>query len=99
MQSWRDAGGEPDVGLDLPAWLHAAGLEVAEVRPLTHIVRRSDFIWQWPAAFMATNAKRLHELGYASAEEAERFATALEGADDQSWMITPLVVEVIARRR
>jgi SAM-dependent methyltransferase len=98
MQSWRDAGGEPDVGLNLPTWLHAAGLEVTELRPLTHIVRRSDFMWQWPAAFMATNAKRLHELGYASAEEAERFATALERTEAHAWMITPLVVEVIARR-
>jgi SAM-dependent methyltransferase len=98
MQSWRDAGGEPDVGLNLPTWLPAAGLEVAEVRPLTHIVRRSDFMWQWPAAFMGTNAKRLHELGYASLEEAERFATALERTDAEARMITPLVVEVIARR-
>jgi SAM-dependent methyltransferase len=98
MQSWRDAGGEPDVGLNLPSWLNAQGLEVEEVRPLTHIVCRSDYMWQWPAAFMATNAKRLHELGYASAEEAERFATALDRSDAQSWMITPLVVEVIARR-
>jgi SAM-dependent methyltransferase len=98
MQSWRDAGGEPNVGLELPSWLHAQGLQVEEVRPLTHIVRRSDYMWQWPAAFMATNAKRLHELGYASAEEAERFATALHRTGAQSWMITPLVVEVIARR-
>jgi SAM-dependent methyltransferase len=99
IQSWRDAGGEPDVGLHLPNWLEEQGLAVVELRPLTHIVRRSDFMWQWPAAFMATNAKRLHELGYASAEEAEAFSTALDRTDDQTWMITPLVVEVIARRR
>jgi hypothetical protein len=55
-------------------------------------------MWQWPALFMATNARRLHELGYASAEEAERFATALDRTDARTWMITPLVVEVIARR-
>jgi SAM-dependent methyltransferase len=99
MQSWRDAGGEPDAGLNLPSWLHAEGFEIIELRPLTHIVRRSDYMWQWPAAFMATNAGRLHELGYAGAEEAGRFATALDRTDAQSWMITPLVVEVIARRR
>ena len=99
IQSWRDSGGEPDVGLHLPSWLQAEGLEIAELRPLTHIVRPRDFMWQWPAAFMATNARRLHELGYASAEDAERFATTLERANAGTWMITPLVLEVIARRR
>ena len=98
IQSWRDSGGEPDVGLHLPSWLRSERLEIVELRPLTHIVRRSDYMWQWPAAFMATNAKRLHELGYASAEEADRFATTLEREDAGTWMITPLVLEVIARR-
>lgn len=98
IKSWRDAGGEPDVGLRLPSLLVKAGLEVLEVRPLIEIVRKSDPVWQWPAAFMTTNAERLAELGYASAEEAERFATALDRAGPDAWMITPLLVEVITGR-
>jgi hypothetical protein len=98
IKSWRDAGGEPDVGLRLPSLLVKARLEVLEVRPLIEIVRKSDPVWQWPAAFMTTNAERLAELGYASAEEAERFATALGRAGPDAWMITPLVVEVITGR-
>ena len=98
LQSWRDAGGEPDVGLWLPQWLAAEGMEIVSLRPLIEIVRKGDFTWQWPAAFMATNAGRLAELGYASEEEAERFAATLERTDAHAWMITPLVVEVIARR-
>jgi SAM-dependent methyltransferase len=98
MQSWRDAGGEPDVGLSLPTWLHEAGFEVAELRPLTFVVTRKDLMWHWPAAFLETNARRLHELGYASAEEARHFATLLERTGGQTAMITPLVLEVIARR-
>ena len=98
MQSWREAGGEPDIGLRLPEWLAAEGLEVVSLRPLIEIVRKGEFAWQWPAAFMATNAGRLAELGYADAAEGARFATALDRSGPDAWMITPLVCEVIARR-
>lgn len=98
MRSWRDAGGEPDVALALPAWLAAAGLELVEIRPLIEIVGREDFTWQWPAAFMAVNARRLANLGYCSNDEAERYATALDRAPPNARMVTPLVAEVIARK-
>lgn len=99
MQSWRDAGGEPDVAMRLPEWLEAAGLEIVEVRPLIEIVGRDHFTWQWPAAFMAVGARRLAGLGYVSGEEAERLGSVLERAPQTTRMITPLVAEVIARKR
>jgi SAM-dependent methyltransferase len=98
MRSWRDNGGEPDIALQLPSLLAAAGMQVVEARPLIQIVRPGDFAWAWPAAFMAVNAARLHELGYASAEEAARFARALEDRPADTMMITPLVAEIVARR-
>jgi SAM-dependent methyltransferase len=98
MQSWRDAGGEPNVALRLPTWLAAEGLELVEVRPLIEIVGRHDFVWQWPAAFMTVNAGRLRDLGYIDAEEAERLATALDRLPEHALTITPLVAEVIARK-
>lgn len=98
MRSWREAGGEPDVALRLPGWLKEEGLEIVEMRPLIHAARKGDFVWQWPASFMASGARRLAELGYVEAEEAERMATALHRAPEGSWMVTPLVLEVIARR-
>jgi SAM-dependent methyltransferase len=98
MQSWRDNGGEPDIALQLPVLLAAAGMEVVEARPLMEIVRRGDFSWEWPAAFMAVNAARLHELGYASGEEAACFSRALDECPEDALMITPLVAQIIARR-
>lgn len=98
MQSWRDAGGEPDIGLRLPNWLQEEGLEIVEMRPLVDIVGPTDFIWTWPAAFIASNAKRLHELGYVEAEEVDKFARALEQSGPNAFMMTPVVVEIIARR-
>jgi SAM-dependent methyltransferase len=99
MQSWREAGGEPDAALRLPSWLEAAGLELVEARPLVEIVGPEDFSWQWPAAFMAVNARRLAALGYCSEEEAERLATVLQRQPRGARMITPIVAEVIARKR
>jgi SAM-dependent methyltransferase len=98
MQSWRDAGGEPNIGLHVPGWIEAEGMEIVEVRPLIEIVGRGDDLWRWPAAFIATNAKRLAELGYVDSEEAGRLALALDNAAPGSRMVTPLVVEITARR-
>jgi SAM-dependent methyltransferase len=98
MQSWRDSGGEPDIALQLPTLLAEAGMEVVEARPLIRIIRRGDHEWAWPASFMAVNAARLHELGYADAQEAARFARALDESPADTLMITPLVAEIIARR-
>jgi len=98
MQSWRDSGGEPDIALQLPSFLADAGLELVEARPLIQIVGPADFTWRWPAAFMAVNAGRLEQLGYATAEEAARFADALDRVPPGTRMITPLVAEMIARK-
>ena len=98
MKSWRDTGGEPDIALSLPGWLSEHGLGVEAARPHVEIVGRDDFAWQWPAAFMAVNARRLHQLGYVDAEEAERLATALDRLPTGALTITPLVAEILARK-
>lgn len=98
MRSWRDSGGEPDIAVHLPGWLAEEGMEIVEIRPLVHAVRKGDFMWEWPASFMASGAKRLAELGYVEPEEAERLATALDRLPAGSRMVTPLVLEVIARK-
>ena len=99
MQSWHDAGGDPDVGARLPEWLEAEGLEVIETRPIAWAVTQSDFAWQWPASFVASGARRLVELGYVEAEEADRLATLLDRLPPGRRMMTPIVLEVIARKR
>lgn len=99
MKSWRDAGGEPDIGLHLPGWLPAEGMEIIEIRPLIDVVGPDDFTWQWPAAFMAVNARRLYDLGYASEEQAGRMGSLLDSPASDARMITPLVAEIVARRR
>ena len=99
VKSWRDSGGEPDIALVLPDLLDAAGLDLVAVRPMVRIVGRDDPAWQWPASFIATGSARLQELGYATPEEAARFATFLDRLPAGTRMITPLVAEIIAVKR
>ena len=99
MTSWRATGGEPDIALDLAGWLAAEGLSV-EVRPIIDAVAPSSDIWRWPASFVESGSARLVELGYLAAgdSDAVRRELAAASADPASLMITPLVLELIARR-
>jgi SAM-dependent methyltransferase len=101
MESWRVSGGEPDVGLELPRWLAELGFEVQSQQPIVDVVGPSNFVWQWPKAFVETGLRRLVELGSltaARAAEIESAFRAIEGSPG-ALMITPAVLEVIALRR
>lgn len=99
VKSWRDSGGEPDAALQLPKWLADAGMEVVSMRPMVRIIMADDPMWEWPRSFMATNAYRLHELGYCSEDEAHEFSTLLDNPAPGTRMLTPVVAEVIAVKR
>jgi len=100
MASWRAAGGEPNIGLDLPVLLPAAGLRVRHVRHHVFAITPRDAMWQWPASFVGINLVRLRELGRVSAEWAEQVRQEFQcaEADERTVMTTPLVLEVIAER-
>jgi ubiquinone/menaquinone biosynthesis C-methylase UbiE len=100
MKSWRAEGGEPDTGLELPRWLEESGFQIVELRPIVDVVSPDSYVWQWPKAFIETNVGRLVELGYLTAEEGDavRSEFAAREASPGSRMITPAVLEIIARR-
>ena len=101
MASWREAGGEPDIALELPALLNAAGFRLREAVPRTFCVHPGDPLWQWPASFIDVNLKRLLELGRVTESWAASVRRELEEreADGISLMVTPLVLEIVAERR
>jgi SAM-dependent methyltransferase len=99
VKSWRDSGGEPDAAQTLPRYLAASEMDVVAVRPMVEVITPDNPMWQWPASFVATNAWRLHELGYCDAEEAGRFATLLDRLEPGTRMLTPVVGEIIAVKR
>lgn len=100
IASWRDSGGEPDIIPSLLPLMTDIGFKVRQVRPLIFAVNPSHSMWQWPAAFVSTNATRLVELGRVSQEWAdavEHDFTAL-AANPNAILVTPLVMEIIAEK-
>ncbi len=101
MQSWRDEGGEPDIGLALPAWLNDFGFEIRTINPIIDIVPRSSYVWEWPKAFVQTGLQRLVQLGRLTQSQADliRDAFAASEAAPGTLLITPAVLEIIAVRK
>ncbi len=101
METWRRSGGEPDIGLDLPAWLEASGCEVRSLKPIVHVVPPGHPIWEWPKAFVEVNLTRLTDLGHLTSERAEAIRVSFRECErsPHTRMITPAVLEIIAVRR
>jgi SAM-dependent methyltransferase len=101
MASWRDNGGEPDIGLSLPRWLEEIGFGLRSVRPIVDVVRRDDMKWEWLRSFIEVGRRRLVDLGYLTAGDAALIwdaFTKLEATPGLR-MITPGVLEIVAAQR
>jgi SAM-dependent methyltransferase len=100
IKSWRASGGEPNIGLDLPVWLRELGFTGLSLRPIIDVVPPSNFIWQWPKAFLANYPERLVDLGYLNAAGASRVHEAVKRWESapHAIMFTPAVLEIIACR-
>jgi SAM-dependent methyltransferase len=100
VATWRESGGEPDTGLQLPGQLIENGLSVLSVEPRIFCVRPHDYMWQWPAQFIDVHLDRLQELGRIDDKFSAKVRAELAAAEtaDGSFMITPLVLEVVAER-
>ncbi len=101
MQSWRQTGGEPDIARSLPSMLSESGFAIRETRPHVFCTRPSDYIWQWPAAFLDINLNRLLELGLVDDDwvSSVRQAMVRAEANPESLMVTPMVLEIVAEKR
>jgi SAM-dependent methyltransferase len=100
MESWRAAGGEPDVALLLPPIVRDAGLRVIHSVPRVFTISPEDPKWQWPASFIEVNLERLLNLGRVTAAWTESVRQEFREAslDDTTLLTTPMVLEIIARR-
>jgi SAM-dependent methyltransferase len=100
VSSWRSTGGEPDIGLDLISWLPDLGFRIEALNPITDIVGPDNFVWQWPATFVDVGVSRLASLGYFTTERADAIKAMFRkaAATPGTRMITPGVVEIIARK-
>ena len=100
IATWREAGGEPDTGLQLPWWLTKNGFAIRSVEPKIFCLRPNDYMWQWPAQFIQVHLLRLQELGRIDAAFAGKVRADLADAEKEeaSFMLTPLVLEIVAEK-
>jgi ubiquinone/menaquinone biosynthesis C-methylase UbiE len=101
IESIRAGGGYVDSALALPTSLAEAGFEIVTLKPIIDVVPPASAIWKWPASFTTVFLERLAASGQLSAEEARatRAAIGAAEADPRSLMVTPTVLEIIARKR
>jgi hypothetical protein len=99
--SWHATGGDPDVALRLPLLLNKNGFRLQKIVPRIFCLRPTDTLWQWLASFIDSGVRRLEALGFADANFAEELLTSFRARqeDGESWMISPLLVEIIAVKK
>jgi len=100
MSSWRATGGEPDIALQIPHWLEELELQLVHVRPIVNVVAPGSMLWSWLRRFIEVGRQQLVDLGYLQGARSEKIwdaFTAFESAP-QNRMVTPGVLEIIARR-
>jgi SAM-dependent methyltransferase len=100
IATWRESGGEPDTGLQLPTWLARNGFAVRSVVPRIFCLQPNDYMWQWPSQFIHVHLLRLQELGRIDAAFADQVRADLAAAEKEqpSYMCTPLVLEIVAEK-
>ncbi len=100
VANWRGSGGEPDIGRDLPAWLAEMGLKLESFKPHIDIVSKDDNVWRWPADFFHIHIDRLLELNRINPQAAHDMREEFARVSTQpgALMVTPLVIEIIARK-
>lgn len=99
-KSWRSHGGDPQVGLRLPAMMSEHGLRVESITPLQRVARSSDPLWQWPTTFFANFIPRLVEQGLVPESDWRAMERDWNeySRDENAFFWTPPMVEIIARR-
>ncbi|HWK88544.1 MAG TPA: methyltransferase domain-containing protein [Longimicrobium sp.] len=101
MGSWRDSGGNVNIGAELPRLMVEAGLEIRSVRAISRVARPDTALWQWPRRFFDNYLPGLVESGYLAQADLDEFNAvwAARSADPAAFFVTPPQVEVVAVRR
>jgi SAM-dependent methyltransferase len=100
MRGWRAGGGEPDIARALVGWLEESGFRVESLRPYVDVITPADSMFAWPRAFVESGTRRLVDLGDLTEERAEAIRNEFEAqaAAPHTWMVTPAVLEIVARK-
>ena len=100
-ESFRRAGGNADVGRDVPGYMMKAGLEVQSIRQVVRLGRPRSGVWEWPWAFFVNFLPTLVEAGLIT--EDDRLAFNRDWDDrtrnPAAFLLTPPMVEITGLKR
>lgn len=101
IDSVAKTGATIDSAVRLPHLLEGQGFEIVSLKPIVDIVEPQNYVWQWPVAFARGFHQKLVSDGLIAPELAEKALADLTRAEREGGtrMITPMVLEIIARRR
>lgn len=99
-ESWKAGGGDANVARRLPGALVQAGCAVEQMTPLVFAAQRGEPFYNWPLTWIRQAPDRMAELGFMSNDQALEFHAWLGRVDaaQYSWLTTPMVLEIIARK-
>src|SRR5215471_12635729 len=100
IATWRASGGESDGAVQLPELLSDNGFAIRLARPHVFCLRPNDYMWQWPATFIEIYLPRLIQMGRIDQKfaDAVRVDLASTERNRNSFMLTPLVLEIVAEK-
>ncbi len=100
IATWRESGGDPNAGRDLPKLFQQNKFAIRSIKPLLFCVRPNEYMWQWPKEFIEVYLPRLQQMGRIDEQfAAELLADFAEAEKNPNTvMITPLVLEVVAEK-
>lgn len=98
--SWRQPGGDPEVGTRLPRMMTEHGLRIREVRPLVRAARPGEALWEWPASFFRNFLPVLVGKGLITGADADAFRRDWDEhtRDPGAFFCTPPMVDIIASK-
>lgn len=100
IESVTKTGAQMDAALTLPTLLERAGFDVVALNPIVEIVSPDNYVWRWPTSFFKAYREKLVHDGLITADDAKQALTDLDRAEKEGGrMVTPIVLEIIARRR
>lgn len=101
FKSWKDQGGDPNQGKQLPEWLEKNGFKILHLEPVAKFALPSDPLWQWPNSFYKSFLPRLEKNGYLTSEQVKNFFTEWDEAKNNpgTYFIAPTVINIIAEKK
>ena len=100
LKSYDAGGGDIDIGKKLPSLFEDNGLHIDSVRPMVKMSRPDTLEWNWPVTFFKIYLPKVVEMGFMKEDLCQRVLDniAKKQAEGQAILLTPTMIEVIARK-